>query len=623
MTSMTAMDMTEFVREVRARCDGAVDPAEMGRFLAASRIEAASLDGFVRFAPGRYTRHLVHKDRDVEILVLCWARGSTAPIHGHEGEYCWARVERGRLAFSSYREASRAPLRLEALGPAVEGGPGYVDGPADIHAVSNPISLGEDAVSIHVYCRPYDECDIYDTEQGAVRRVRLVYDSVPPHLAAARGGPAPRARAGVKGGSACAPPSCGTGSSWSPTSPLPSPGPARSLVRTLACGICGSDLHALKHAEQFVETARRAGNPFVMDLARDVVMGHEFCAEIVDHGPGTSAGAAGRHARLLAARAHARRPGRRRIGYSNDNPGGYGEYMRLTEALLLEVPNGLSTEHAALTEPMAVGVHAVEQGAPRARRRAAGDRLRARRSRRDRRAAPAGRAADRRRGLLAAAGASWPWRSAPTWSSIPPQTHALGELAGGGGLARPGPSARRCRPGCPGPRSVPPWSSSASACPACSTRSWRRRRAARASSWSACAWSADTIHPMLGIGKELSLQFVLGYTPDEFAATLRHIAGRRDPRGAAHHGHGRPRGRGPGLRGRSPRPSGTRRSSSSRAATDPQARPQRRRDSECRALGQRGELGPDDARMDLHRAREASRRSRSRLDWVRDAHSHQ
>jgi NitT/TauT family transport system ATP-binding protein len=109
--------MTDFVREVRARCDGAIDPAEMAAFLATNRIEAASLDGFVRFAPGRYMRHLVHKDRDVEILVLCWARGSTAPIHGHEGEYCWARVERGRLAFASYREASRAPCGSSRSGP--------------------------------------------------------------------------------------------------------------------------------------------------------------------------------------------------------------------------------------------------------------------------------------------------------------------------------------------------------------------------------------------------------------------------------------------------------------------------------------------------------------------------
>jgi threonine dehydrogenase-like Zn-dependent dehydrogenase len=34
----------------------------------------------------------------------------------------------------------------------------------------------------------------------------------------------------------------------------------------------------------------------------------------------------------------------------------------------------------------------------------------------------------------------------------------------------------------------------------------------------------DTIRPMLGIGKELNLQFVLGYDPLEFAETLRRIA---------------------------------------------------------------------------------------------------
>ena len=47
------------------------------------------------------------------------------------------------------------------------------------------------------------------------------------------------------------------------------------------------------------------------------------------------------------------------IGYSNDHVGGYAERMLLSEALLLEVPNGLAAEHAALTEPLAVGIHAV------------------------------------------------------------------------------------------------------------------------------------------------------------------------------------------------------------------------------------------------------------------------
>ena len=34
----------------------------------------------------------------------------------------------------------------------------------------------------------------------------------------------------------------------------------------------------------------------------------------------------------------------------------------------------------------------------------------------------------------------------------------------------------------------------------------------------------DSITPFYGIGKELNLQFVLGYTPEEFAASLQSIA---------------------------------------------------------------------------------------------------
>src|SRR5882762_2903576 len=128
--------------------------------------------------------------------------------------------------------------------------------------------------------------------------------------------------------------------------PEPVPEAGEVLVRTLVCGICGSDLHALKHADRFVENSRRAGNPRVMDLGRDVIMGHEFCAEIVEHGPKTT-GALKVGTWVCSRPVLMRAAGPQSIGYSNDNPGGYGEYMLLSEALLLEVPNGLSTEHAA------------------------------------------------------------------------------------------------------------------------------------------------------------------------------------------------------------------------------------------------------------------------------------
>jgi threonine dehydrogenase-like Zn-dependent dehydrogenase len=303
--------------------------------------------------------------------------------------------------------------------------------------------------------------------------------------------------------------------------PAPTPGPGEVLVRTLACGICGSDLHALKHADRFVETARRAGNVGVMDLARDVVLGHEFCAEIVEHGPDT------RRTLPVGARVCSRptllRPtGPQSIGYSNDNPGGYGEYMRLTEALLLAVPNGLATEHAALTEPMAVGVHAVAKA-----RLAADDaplvigcgpvglaviaalRLA------DVRPIVAADFSKRRRELALTLGAdvvvdpaaTTPWQS---WREA--------------AVYRDPSRAPALPPWIQGPAVRPAVVFECVGVPGVLDQVMAAApRGARIVVVGVCM-EPDTIHPLIGIGKELNLQFVLGYTPDEFAATLRHIA---------------------------------------------------------------------------------------------------
>src|SRR6187399_2946679 len=140
--------------------------------------------------------------------------------------------------------------------------------------------------------------------------------------------------------------------------PDPVPQPGTVLTKTLACGICGSDLHALEHMDRIVEGARRSGSPFVLDPSRDVVMGHEFAAEIIDYGPGSSRPyPIGTQVCAMPVTLGA--SGIATVGYSNEFPGGYGERMLLQEMLLLPIPNGLAPHHAALTEPMAVGLHAV------------------------------------------------------------------------------------------------------------------------------------------------------------------------------------------------------------------------------------------------------------------------
>ena len=123
------------------------------------------------------------------------------------------------------------------------------------------------------------------------------------------------------------------------TVPDPEPLAGEILVRTLACGICGSDLHALEHGDLMVEASREAGAPTVMDLGRDVVMGHEFCAEILEYGSKTNRrlkpGTRVVHPALLirGAEFHG-------IGYSNEVPGGFAERMVLSESMLVPVPRG-------------------------------------------------------------------------------------------------------------------------------------------------------------------------------------------------------------------------------------------------------------------------------------------
>src|ERR1700722_15140374 len=111
--------------------------------------------------------------------------------------------------------------------------------------------------------------------------------------------------------------------------PAPIPAAGQVLVKTLACGICGSDLHARKHAHRMVELSRHFPGRKPMDLARDVVFGHEFCCEIVDYGPAT-ARKLKPGTRVCSLPVLLMPDGVQTIGYSNDNIGGYAEHMLLS-----------------------------------------------------------------------------------------------------------------------------------------------------------------------------------------------------------------------------------------------------------------------------------------------------
>jgi len=282
----------------------------------------------------------------------------------------------------------------------------------------------------------------------------------------------------------------------------PVPEQGEILVRTLACGICGSDLHALKHIEKMVAAARDGGAPFVLDPGRDVVMGHEYCAEVLDLGPDTPA--AVKPGDRVVSMPISFRGGFQGIGYSNEVPGGYGERMVLPALTALQVPNGLPTEHAALTEPMAVGLHAVNKA-----RMDSSD------------AAlvigcgPVGLAviaALRLKGLRPIVAADYS-----------PMRRQLAERIGADAVVDPAAQ----RPVAAFEHAAGGRSAVIFECvgvPGILDQLMREApRGGRIVVVGVCM-EDDRIRPMIGINKELAMQFVLGYTPDEFAETLLALA---------------------------------------------------------------------------------------------------
>ncbi|OBF40783.1 alcohol dehydrogenase [Mycobacterium sp. ACS1612] len=143
----------------------------------------------------------------------------------------------------------------------------------------------------------------------------------------------------------------------------PVPGPGQVLVGVKACGICGSDLHFAQHGADVLELNNQiegfGGGTMNIDLNRDIFMGHEFSAELLEAGPDTEAPAAGTLVTSLPVLVSA--TGVEPIVYSNKTIGGYAERMLLSAPLVTPIPNGLDPRHAALTEPMAVGLHAVNK----------------------------------------------------------------------------------------------------------------------------------------------------------------------------------------------------------------------------------------------------------------------
>ncbi len=278
----------------------------------------------------------------------------------------------------------------------------------------------------------------------------------------------------------------------------PEPVEGEALVRVLACGICGSDLHFMQFGEEMMRASRESGNAqFAPDFSRDIIMGHEFCCEVVAYGPNTT-GPVGIGDRITSVPS--------RGAYSNTYPGGYSEYMVLDAGMLLPVQDSVPTEHAATTEPMAVGLHAV-----RAARLTAGE--------------PTVVYGCGPVGLATIASLRNEGAGTIIASDFSPRRRELAGILGADVVVDPRetpPIAALQEQGYQPGQDVVLFDAIGVRGTISMLMREAPQRGARCVIVGVCM-QEDTIVPMAGIEKEIQLKFVLGYTPEEFAETLANI----------------------------------------------------------------------------------------------------
>jgi (R,R)-butanediol dehydrogenase/meso-butanediol dehydrogenase/diacetyl reductase len=138
--------------------------------------------------------------------------------------------------------------------------------------------------------------------------------------------------------------------------PRPVAGRGEVVLKVHACGICGSDLHAVQ---------------FGFGMPPDSVMGHEFCGEIVELGPQVGGYAIGdRVTSLPYIGCNTCEPCVAGKGMHCEDirglglgqlPGAYAEYVMCGAKSLFKLPDNVDSRLGALVEPLSVGLHGVNR----------------------------------------------------------------------------------------------------------------------------------------------------------------------------------------------------------------------------------------------------------------------
>jgi cysteine dioxygenase len=179
-----ALTITDWVSGLAAIPERDFTLENVQNYIVTHAVQPETLDKYLFFSKGNYTRNLIFKNNIFECMTICWEIGQSSRIHNHRDQNCWMSAPIGRLKVQNFRvddkDAARGTCHIvpteiyemDATHPV------HVNPLEPVHQVLNLPEYNQRAVSLHIYSKPFDICEIYQREKGTYCDVPLHYTSV-------------------------------------------------------------------------------------------------------------------------------------------------------------------------------------------------------------------------------------------------------------------------------------------------------------------------------------------------------------------------------------------------------------------------------------------------------------
>ncbi|CAD5221987.1 unnamed protein product [Bursaphelenchus xylophilus] len=158
--------------------DDEVDIDEVRLLLESYSSHKADWKKYAHFDPHKYTRNLVDKGNGkYNLMILCWAPGLGSNIHDHTNSHCFVKVLDGTLRetrFAWPENEDTAPMKQISQSDALINDVTYMSDELGLHRMENPSHV-ENAVSLHLYIPPYQDCQIFDQRTGVKQKCTVTF----------------------------------------------------------------------------------------------------------------------------------------------------------------------------------------------------------------------------------------------------------------------------------------------------------------------------------------------------------------------------------------------------------------------------------------------------------------